>query len=446
MHRRILIQNALLVNEGRRFLGSLFIEDDHIEEILPEGAAKPAVPADGTIDAAGCYLLPGAIDTHVHFREPGLTHKACIATESRAAAAGGVTTCFDMPNVLPQTTSTEALNDKLQRFARESYVNYGAFFGATRENACDLAHVDARRAAGIKLFMGASTGGMLVDGGEALAAVFENAQLPIVVHCEDSARINAAAEVFRQRYAGSVPVACHSEIRSREACFASTQQAIALARQYGANLHVAHISTKEELALFSPADSRITAEACLPHLLFTTDDYARLGTRIKCNPAVKACADREALRHALTDGRIATVATDHAPHLIAEKQGDALTAASGMPMVQFALPAMLDLSSAGVLTLERVVELMCHAPARRFAIDGRGFLREGAKADLVLVRPHSPWTLTPNQIESRCNWSPLEGHTFSHRVEATFCNGALVYRGGQIVAPLPAGQAVTYAR
>ncbi|MDY2623736.1 MAG: dihydroorotase [Alloprevotella sp.] len=446
MLKRTLIYNVTMVNEGRRFKGGLLIEDDRIERIFDDESLFSSMPAGTGINAEGCYLLPGVIDDHVHFREPGLTAKADIESESRAAAAGGVTTYIDMPNTLPQTTTVEALKQKRVLAAHKSHVNYGFFVGATRNNIDELRSLNRRKVCGIKLFMGASTGNMLVDDEEALDRLFEQARLPIMTHCEDGAMIAENMAACKAQYGDDPDVALHSRIRSAEACYASTAQAVRLAKKWGARLHVAHISTAKELELFTPGDSRITAEVCLPHLLFTEADYARLGSRIKCNPAVKTAEDRDALRKALTDGRISVIGTDHAPHTITDKQGGAARAASGMPTLQFSLVSMLQLVDEGVLSLERMVELMCHAPARLFNIEGRGYLREGYKADLVLVRPHSPWTLTPNKIESRCNWSPLEGRRFNWKVEKTFCNGYLIYNNGQITDETFHGQPVTFDR
>lgn len=446
MLKRTLIYNVTMVNEGRRFKGGLLIEDDRIERIFDDESLFSSMPAGTGINAEGCYLLPGVIDDHVHFREPGLTAKADIESESRAAAAGGVTTYIDMPNTLPQTTTVEALKQKRVLAAHKSHVNYGFFVGATRNNIDELRSLNRRKVCGIKLFMGASTGNMLVDDEEALDRLFEQARLPIMTHCEDGAIIAENMAACKAQYGDDPDVALHSRIRSAEACYASTAEAVRLAKKWGARLHVAHISTAKELELFTPGDSRITAEVCLPHLLFTEADYARLGSRIKCNPAVKTAEDRDALRKALTDGRISVIGTDHAPHTIADKQGGAARAASGMPTLQFSLVSMLQLVDEGVLSLERMVELMCHAPARLFNIEGRGYLREGYKADLVLVRPHSPWTLTPNKIESRCNWSPLEGRRFNWKVEKTFCNGYLIYNNGQITDETFHGQPVTFDR
>lgn len=446
MHKRTLIHRATLVNEGRTFKGSVLIEDDHIEEVMEGEEVHPGLPSDTIVEAAGCYLLPGVIDEHVHFREPGFTHKADWASESRAAAAGGVTTVMDMPNTLPQTTTAAALEEKCAVASAKSLVNFGFFIGATADNAEELRQVDRRKVCGIKLFMGASTGNMLVDDEAALERIFEEARVPVMVHCEDSHRIAANMAAVQAAEGQDPDVRFHSQIRSAEACYTSTKRAVELARRFGTRLHVAHVSTARELELFTPDDATVTAEACLPHLLFCDEDYPRLGARIKCNPAVKTATDRAALRQALTDGRILTVATDHAPHALNEKEGGAARAASGMPMVQFSLPAMLGLVDEGILPLPRLVELMCHAPARLFKVEGRGFLREGYKADLVLVRPHDPWTLTPNRIESRCNWSPLEGHTFQWRVEKTFCNGFLVYNHGHVTDENFRGEPVIFDR
>lgn len=446
MHRRIQIKNATIVNEGRQFVGSLLIDNDKIEEIMEGRDATPHIPADETVDAEGAYLLPGVIDEHVHFREPGMEHKADMATESYAAAAGGVTTYFDMPNNVPQTTTPEALEDKVARAAEKSHVNYGFFFGATNDNIAHLSQLNPRHVAGIKLFMGSSTGNMLVDNETTLRRLFAEAQMPIVAHCEDTALIQSNLKKYQKKYGADPDVRCHSLIRSAEACYASSSLAVTLAREYGARLHVAHVSTAAELDLFRADDPRVTAEVCLPHLLFCDDDYARLGAKIKCNPSIKTARDRDALRRAIVNGVVSTVATDHAPHLIQEKRGGAATAVSGMPMLQFSLVAMLGLVDEGVLSIERLVQLMCHNPATLFQVENRGFLREGYKADLVLVRPHSPWTLTPNIIRSKCNWSPLEGRVFSWRIEKTYCNGFLIYNHGHLTDENIHGEPVTFNR
>ena len=436
----------MIVNEGRSYVGSLLIENHHIEEILEGADRMPEIPADEIFDATGCYLLPGVIDDHVHFRDPGLTHKADFHSESRAAAAGGVTTVFDMPNTLPQTTTEEAYRAKLELAGRCCMVNYGLFFGATNDNLEELQRINRHKVCGVKLFMGSSTGNMLVDKESVLKEIFETMKVPIMVHCEDTSIINHNMAEYKTKYGADPDVKYHPAIRSEEACYASTALAVRLARESGARLHVAHLTTGKELELFSDEYPNITAEACIAHLVFTDKDYARLGSRIKCNPAVKTEADRSALREALINGKIKVVATDHAPHLLREKCGGAAKAVSGMPMVQFSLVSMLDLVDEGVLTIEQLVTLMCHNPANIFNIENRGYIREGYKADLVLVRPHSYWTLTPNKVESKCNWSPLEGHTFHWRVERTYCNGFLLYNQNGITDDDFRGEAVTFNR
>lgn len=446
MHLRIQIKNATLVNEGRRYVGTLVIDDNRIEEIIEGHDQESSIPVDETIDGTGCFVLPGVIDDHVHFRDPGLTVKGDFCSESRAAAAGGVTTVLDMPNCQPQTTTWEAFEEKMRIAASKSVVNYGFFFGATAGNAYELGKLNPRKVAGIKLFMGASTGGMLVDNEVALRAIFENARLPIMTHCEDSKIIAANMLKAQEQYGEDPAVEHHPEIRSEEACYESTALAVKLARETGARLHVAHISTARELELFDASDDRITAEACVGHLLFCDEDYARLGSRIKVNPAIKTRADRDALRQALTSGVIRTVGTDHAPHRLADKVGGCCKAASGMPLIQFSLVSMLELVDKGVLEMEDVVRLMCHNPADLFQIENRGYLREGYMADLVMVRQHTPWTLTPNRIQSKCNWSPLEGHTFHWKVERTFCNGFPIYNRGHVTDEKFRGQPVCYYR
>ena len=427
---RTLVKGGCIVNEGRLTDGNIVVEDGDIQEIttlLPEGSF------DEVVDASGCYVLPGVIDDHVHFREPGLTVKADIDSESRAAAAGGVTSYFDMPNTEPQTTTPEALEEKFLLGARKSHVNYSFFYGATNDNASSFDLLDASRIPGIKLFMGSSTGNMLVDRMESLERIFSTVKLPLMAHCEDTDIINRNMADAQHVFGDDPEVQQHYLIRSEEACYASTSLAVRLAKKYGTHLHVAHLTTARELELFGK-EPNITAEAVVGHLWFSADDYARLGSRIKVNPAVKTVSDREALRQALTDGRITVVGTDHAPHLIEQKQGGCCRAASGMPMIQFSLVTMLELVDAGVLTLPRLVELMCHAPARLFGVERRGFLRQGYRADLVVVRPHQPWTVTKDTILSKCGWSPMEGHEYQWRVERTLCNGQTVYADGQVNA------------
>ena len=429
---RRLIEGGTIVNEGSVFDGSIVVEGKDILTIT-EGNKRPELSVDETIDASGCFVLPGIIDDHVHFREPGLTAKADIDTESQAAAAGGVTSYFDMPNTVPQTTTLEALDEKFQLAARKSHVNYSFFFGATNDNSHLFPQLDKTRIPGIKLFMGSSTGKMLVDRREALDRIFATAGMPLMAHCEDTAIINRNMAQAKSLYGDDPAVSHHPEIRSAEACYESTRLAVELARQHHAQLHVAHLTTARELELFEP-DSRITAEATVSHLYFCDRDYSLLGTRIKCNPAIKTERDREALQQALTDGRIAVIGTDHAPHLLSQKEGGCARAASGMPMIQFSLVTMLELVDRGVLTIERLVELMCHNPARLFGIEGRGFLRPGYRADLVIVRPNTGWTVCPTDILSKCGWSPMEGHTYLWQVQQTICNGHTVYRHGKVDA------------
>ena len=439
---KTLITNAEIVNEGRRYGGSIIIEDGRIIEITDK-PLQPDASVHETIDASGCLVMPGVIDSHVHFREPGLTAKADIVTESRAAAAGGVTTYFDMPNTVPQTTTPAALEEKFRLAAEKSCVNYSFFFGATNDNLPLIDRLYATRIPGVKLFMGSSTGNMLVDRQEALERIFSTVRMPVMAHCEDTTIINRNMEEARRSDPRFPDVALHPLIRSAEACYESTSLAVSLARRYGTRLHVAHLTTARELELFAPGDPKITAEATVGHLFFTDADYARLGARIKVNPAVKTAADRDALRRALLDGRITTIGTDHAPHLPEQKEGGCDTAASGMPMIQFSLVTMLELVDEGVLPVERMVELMCHAPARLFGVRDRGFLRPGCWADIVIVSPRGPWTVTPELIESRCGWSPMEGHRYRWRVERTLCNGRTVY-DGRTVDDTSRGMEVTF--
>ena len=421
---KTLIYGATIVNEGRSFKGCLTLENDLIASVT-EGDALPEGHFDLRLNAEDCVLMPGVIDDHVHFREPGLTAKADIESESRAAAYGGVTTFFEMPNTLPQTTTLDALNQKLELAQGKSHVNYSFFFGATNQNAHLFERLDPKRVPGIKLFMGASTGNMLVDRLETLENIFKNAPLPIMTHCEDTQLVNQNMAEAKRLYGDDPAVEHHPAIRSAEACYHSSALAVELATKYGAQLHVAHLTTARELSLFGH-NPRVTAEAVIAHLWFCDADYRTRGTQIKCNPAVKTIADRDALRAALTDGRISVVATDHAPHLVSDKIGGCAKAASGMPMVQFSLPAMLELCEKGVLTIERVVELMCHAPARLFAVSKRGFIKPGYKADLAIVRRGEPWTVTKDCVQSKCKWSPMEGEKFRWRVVQTICNGHLL--------------------
>ena len=419
---RTLVKGGRIVNEGRIVEGAVVIEDGRIVEVSPQ----TSLSCDEVIDASGCYVLPGVIDDHVHFREPGLTQKADIDSESRAAAAGGVPTYFDMPNTVPQTTTSEALEEKFRLAAQKSHVNYSFFFGATNDNTDTFAQLDATRIPGIKLFMGSSTGNMLVDRDETLERIFKTCKLPLMVHCEDTGIINRNMAEAKSAWGDDPPVALHAMIRSEEACLTSTQKAVALAKKYGTRLHVAHVSTAEELELFEPYTVRrdsvvtpITAEACVGYLCFTQLDHERLGARIKVNPAIKTPVDQFMLRQSLTDGRISVIGTDHAPHLIEQKQGGCCQATSGMPMLQFSLVTMLELVDEGVLPITRLVELMCHNPARLFGVERRGFLRPGYQADIAIVRPNTPWTVTKDTILSRgVLWrdTSIGGRWFAHSV------------------------------
>lgn len=430
---RTLIKNANIVNEGQLLQGHLAIENGCITLITNH--IQPEASYDEVIDASGCYVLPGVIDDHVHFREPGLTQKADMESESRAAAAGGVTTYMDMPNTIPQTTSLEAWEEKRRIASEKSHVNYAFFFGATNDNANLFPLIDIHHTPGIKLFMGSSTGNMLVDRREALEHIFATAPLPVMTHCEDTTIINENMRKAKSLYGDDPDVMHHYEIRSEEACWLSTLLAVQLAEKYDTQLHVAHISTARELQLFGN-HPRITAEAVIGHLLFTKDDHRRaiadgmkpLGSLIKVNPSIKTASDRDELRKALTDGRITTIGTDHAPHQLKDKQGGAAKAASGMPMIQFSLPAMLDLTDEGVLSMERMVKLMCHNPARLFGMNNRGYIREGYHADLTIVK-REPWVLEEHTIESKCGWSPMTGHQFGWKVVRTICNGHTVWDG-----------------
>lgn len=428
---RTLIKNGTIVNEGRSFLGDLVVDGEQIEEIY-EGKAPRGI-YDQVIDASGCFVLPGVIDDHLHFREPGLTRKADIESESRAAAFGGVTSYFEMPNTNPQTTTLEALEDKFALGAQKSHVNYSFFFGATNDNVDLFDRLDVHRIPGIKLFMGSSTGNMLVDKYESLQQIFVKAKkmgLPVMTHCEDTDIINRNMAAYQEKYGEDPDVKFHPEIRSVEACYESSSLAVKLAKESGAHLHIAHVTTARELEFFGK-DENITGEAVIAHLYFSDEDYADKKAFIKCNPAIKTVNDRKALREALADGRISVVGTDHAPHEWKDKQGGCAKAASGMPMVQFSLVSMLELVDKGVLSIERMVEVMSHHPAKLFHVDKRGFLRPGYQADIVIVRPHTAWTVQKEIIQSKCGWSPMEGHEYQWQVEQTICNGHLIYNKGE---------------
>lgn len=426
---KTLISDAIIVNEGRAVRGSVLIDNEYITDIF-EGVTLPDIAHDRLIDAGGNYLLPGLIDTHVHFREPGITTKATIESESKAAAFGGVTSFFDMPNTSPQTTNPDAWQQKCDIARASSHINYAFFFGATNNNIDLLSSLDKHAIPGVKLFMGASTGNMLVDRLPLLRRIFSTVKLPLVTHCEDSDEINRNMQQAK-KYLGEDPsIVMHPLIRSEQACLRSTRLATELATEYGTRLHIAHISTAAELELLAHTPSNITAEAVIAHLYFTHHDYNRLQALIKCNPSIKGEEDREALRKGLTNGSIHTIGTDHAPHLWSEKQGGCSKAASGMPMIQFSLVTLLELVDAHYLTIEQLVQLACHNPASLFAVDRRGFIRKGYKADLTIVSPDKPWEVTTDIIKSKCGWSPMTGHTYRWKVEHTWCNGHHILNNG----------------
>jgi dihydroorotase len=440
-----LIKNAELVNEGRRFHADLRVKNGRIEKI---GDSLDARPGEQVIDATGLWLLPGMIDDQVHFREPGLTHKADIAHESRACAAGGITSFMEMPNTKPPALDRESLEAKYSRAAETSVVNYAFYMGASNDNLEAIRALDPKAAPGIKVFMGASTGNMLVDNPETLDAIFRDAPTPIITHCEDTPMIDANLAKAHEKYGDDIPAREHPLIRSREACIKSTRLAISLAQKHGTRLHVLHISTADELALFQPGPikgKKITAETCVHFLHFSDEDYERLGFLIKCNPAVKTAADREAIIKALAESRIDVLATDHAPHLLEEKGQLYDKAPSGLPLVQYALQTAIQRVTEGKLTLERVVEAVCHAPADLFNVHGRGYLREGYAADLTLVDPNKPHTVTREEVLSKCGWSPFEGYTFSSSIAMTFVNGQRVW-DGKTVNDAVRGERLTFDR
>ncbi len=439
----LLITNARLVNEGEIREADLLVEGERIAKIAARIEAPPGIEV---LDAAGRFLLPGMIDDQVHFREPGLTHKGDIATESAAAVAGGITSFMEMPNVKPPTITQEALEAKYALAAGRASANYGFYLGATNDNIEDIRRLAPGSACGIKVFMGASTGNLLVDDLDALELIFRDAPVIVVTHCEDSPMIWAAEEAARARYGEDVPMAEHPRIRSAEACLKSSTLAVELARRNDARLHVLHLTTAREMTLFSPAprsEKRITAEVCVHHLWFDESDYAELGTLIKCNPAIKTRRDRDALRQALADGRIDIVATDHAPHTAEEKASTYFGAPAGLPLVQHALVSMLEHVHDGRYGLEFVVDRTSHAAADIFGVEERGYLREGWYADLALIDKDDPWTVTTDNILYKCGWSPFEGVTFRSRVAATIVNGRIIWRDGQLVGP-PAGQRMAF--
>jgi len=446
MNQTILIRNATLVNEGDALVGDLLIAGGLIERRDRTIAAPPGARV---VDASGLHLLPGVVDDQVHFREPGLTHKGDMRSESRAAVAGGVTSFMDMPNTRPTTTTHEELERKHAIARGSSAANWGFFFGATNDNIQAIRGLDPATACGVKVFMGASTGNMLVDDERILAAIFRDCPLVIATHCESTPMIEANLEAATSRYGDEIPVTEHAAIRSAEACYSSTSMAVGLAREHGARLHVLHVSTARELELFQPgpmAGKSVTAETCIHFLHFTDADYAALGNRIKCNPAIKTAADRDALLAGLRDGRLDILATDHAPHTLAEKSSPVYREApSGLPLVQDVLLAGLELVRDGHLELPVLVQKLAHNPATRFGVRNRGYLREGYHADLVLVDLHASTEVRPDRVLSKCGWSPFEGRTFGSRIRSTWVNGALAFDGEKVIEHR-AAMALTYDR
>ncbi|WP_108867573.1 dihydroorotase [Aquimarina aquimarini] len=444
----VLIKNANIVNEGKVFNGDVYIEHGVFKEIAPQISAKS--PDVHIFDAEGKYLLPGVIDDQVHFREPGLTHKATIETESRAAIAGGITSFIEMPNTVPQTTTVEKLEEKFDIAAKTSYANYSFMFGGTNDNLEEILKVDPKKVAALKLFLGSSTGNMLVDNPEVLEKIFASTDLLIAVHCEDEQTIKDNTAIYKAKYGDDIPVEFHPIIRSEEACYLSSSQAVALAKKTGARLHVFHLSTAKELELFTNKiplkDKKITAEVCIHHLWFSDADYAEKGTLIKWNPAVKTAKDRDALLAALLNDKIDVVATDHAPHTIEEKDNVYTKAPSGGPLVQHALPAMLELYHQGKISMEKIVEKMCHNPAILFQVEKRGYIKEGYYADAVLVDINAPWTVNKDNIACKCGWSPFEGTTFRSRITHTFVNGNLVYKNFKFYDATRHAQRLTFDR
>ena len=440
------ILNARLINEGQTREADLRVEAGFIAEV---GRSVSAQPGDVVIDAAGTYLMPGVIDDQVHFREPGLTHKATIGSESRAGVAGGVTTFMEMPNTVPNALTQRLLQDKYDIAERTSFGNYSFFMGASNTNLDEVLRTDGRQVCGIKVFMGSSTGSMLVDNEQTLDALFRECPLLIATHCEDEATVRANTTRYRAEFGDDAPAHIHPLVRDEAACLRSSSLAVELAHRHNTRLHVLHLSTADELVLFRNdvplAQKRITAEVCVHHLHFSSDDYARLGNQIKCNPAIKAPHHREALWQALLDDRLDIIATDHAPHTWAEKQQPYWQAPSGLPLVQHPLLLMLDAAAQGKLSPEKVVQKMAHAPADCFQIDRRGYLREGYWADLVLVDPRQRTPVTPESILYQCGWSPLLGHTFGHAITHTFVSGTLVYERGNFLTQ-KAGQRLTFSR
>ena len=442
-----LIKNARIVNEGSIFEGDVLIENEIISQIAE--SISPKTSNCVIIDAEGSFLLPGVIDDQVHFREPGLTHKGDIYSESRAAVAGGITSFIEQPNTVPNAITQELLEDKYQIAAKTSHANYSFMMGGTNDNLEEILKTNPKNVAGIKLFLGSSTGNMLVDNPEALEKIFSSTKMLIAVHCEDEATIKANLEKYTKEYGEDIPVNKHHLIRSEEACYLSSSKAIELAKKTGARLHIFHVSTAKETELFTNKipleDKKITAEVCVHHLWFTDKDYDTRGNFIKWNPAVKTQTDQDGLWKALLDDRIDVIATDHAPHTLEEKQNKYNNCPSGGPLVQHALVVMMEAYIKGKISVEKIVEKMCHNPAKLFKIENRGFIKEGYFADLVLVNPHMPWNVKKENIIAKCGWSPFEGINFKSRISHTFVNGKLVYANGK-VKDIIAGQRLLFNR
>jgi dihydroorotase len=443
----VLIKNAKIVNEGAIIEGDVLIEGEYIKEIAPNISHKSSNCK--VIDAEGNYLIPGAIDDQVHFREPGLTHKGDIESESRAAVAGGITSFIEQPNTVPNAVTQELLEQKYQIASEKSYANYSFMMGGTNDNLEEILKTNPKNVAGIKLFLGSSTGNMLVDNPKTLEQIFSNTKMLIAVHCEDEATIKENLERFKEEYGEEIPVTAHHLIRSEEACYLSSSKAINLAKKTGARLHVFHISTAKELDLFTNKipleEKQITAEVCIHHLWFSEEDYATKGNFIKWNPAVKSASDRDALWKALLDDRIDVIATDHAPHTLEEKKQVYTKAPSGGPLVQHAVVAMFEANHQGKISVEKIVEKMCHNPAKIFKIEQRGFIKEGYYADLVIVNPSKPWSVNKDNILYKCGWSPFEGTNFKSRISHTFVNGQLVYENAK-VKEIKAGKRLLFDR
>jgi len=445
--KTILIKHAKIVNEGKITEGDIYIEGEYIKEVADSISAKSSEVM--IIDAEGSYVFPGVIDDQVHFREPGLTHKADIGSESKAAIAGGITSFIEMPNTIPQTTTIEKLEEKFAIAAETSHANYSFMFGGTNDNLEEILKVDSKNVAGLKLFLGSSTGNMLVDDPAVIEKIFRSTNMVISVHCEDEATIKKNLEAHIETYGENIPIEKHPLIRSEEACYISSSKAIELAKKTGARLHVFHLSTGKETKLFSNKiplkDKKITAEVCVHHLWFSDEDYKKKGTHIKWNPAVKTSKDRDQLWKALLDNRIDVIATDHAPHTLEEKNNPYLKAPSGGPMVQHALVAMLEMHHKGKISVEKIVEKMCHNPAILFQVEKRGFVKPGYFADLVIVDANSPWSVNKQNILYKCGWSPFEGTTFKSRVTHTFLNGSLVYNNFKFL-DVKAAKRLTFER